>query len=74
MIEEIHVFGVYLPSALVWAVLAVLLTFLLRGLLLRLPLHRLLWHPALLEVALFLLIWWGLSLLADGPLARWAMF
>jgi len=46
MIEELHIFGVYMPAALVWAVLAVILTFLLRGLLLRLPLHHILWHSA----------------------------
>lgn len=73
MIEELHVFGVYMPAALVWAVLAVALTFLLRGLLLRLPLHRILWHPALLEMALFLLIWLALSSLADSFLPRWAI-
>ena len=74
MIEELHIFGVYMPAALVWAVLAVMLTFLLRGLLLRLPLHRILWHPALLELTLFLLIWLGLAALADGFLPRWAIF
>jgi hypothetical protein len=73
MIEELHVFGVYMPAALVWAVMAVMLTFLLRGLLLRLPLHRILWHPALLELALFLLIWLGLATLADDFLPRWAI-
>ncbi|MDH7640494.1 DUF1656 domain-containing protein [Sphingomonas oryzagri] len=73
MIEELHVFGVYMPAALVWAVVAVMLTFLLRGLLLRLPLHRILWHPALLELALFLLIWLGLATLADDFLPRWAI-
>lgn len=73
MIEELHFFGVYMPAALVWAVLAVILTFLLRGLLLPLPLHRILWHPALLELALFLLIWLGLGTLADGFLPRWAI-
>ncbi|WP_454884327.1 DUF1656 domain-containing protein [Sphingomonas oryzagri] len=70
MIEELHIFGIYMPSALAWAVLAVTITFLLRGLLLRLPLHRVLWHPALLEFALFLLIWWGLACLADSVLPR----
>jgi hypothetical protein len=73
VIEELHLFGVYMPAALVWAVLAVMLTFALRGLVLRLPLHHLLWHPALLELALFLLIWLGLSCLADGYLPRWAI-
>lgn len=73
MIEELHIFGVYLPAALVWGVLAVVLTFVLRGLLMRLPLHDVLWHTALLELTLFLLIWLGLATLADELLPRWAI-
>ncbi len=68
MIEEIHIFGIYMPAALFWAVLAVVITFLLRDLLLRLPLHRLLWHAALLELAVFVLIWWALVRLGDSLL------
>jgi hypothetical protein len=71
MVEELHLFGVYMPAALLWAVLAAVVTFLLRGLLQRLPLHRILWHPALLEVALFVLMWRGLAWLADSFLPRW---
>lgn len=70
MIEELHIFGIYMPAALGWALIAVVVTFLLRGLLLRLPVHRILWHPALLELALFLLLWWGLACLADRFLPR----
>lgn len=66
MIDELHIFGIYVPAALCWAVIAAVCTFLLRPLLLRLPLWRVLWHPALLELMLFLLFWWGLTLLADG--------
>jgi hypothetical protein len=73
MIEELHIFGIYMPAALVWAVLAVILTFLLRGLVLRLPLHVILWHPALLDLTLFLLIWLGFATFADDFLPRWAI-
>ncbi len=71
MIEEIHLLGVYMPAALVWGVLAVLLVYLLRIPLQRLPLYRLLWHPSLLELALFVLLWWGLSAFADTFLSSW---
>lgn len=71
MIEEIHVLGVYLPAALAWGVLAALGVYLLRGSLQRLPIHRLLWHPGLLELALFVLLWWGLGALADAFLYQW---
>ncbi|AJR26876.1 MULTISPECIES: DUF1656 domain-containing protein [unclassified Sphingobium] len=71
MIEEIHLLGVYMPAALLWGVLAIVLVYLLRAPLQRLPFYRLLWHPSLLELALFILFWWGLSTLADAFLYRW---
>jgi protein AaeX len=70
MVEEIHIFGVYMPSALVWAVVALVITSLVRGPLLRLPLHAVLWQPALIELAIFLLLWWGIARLADSFLPR----
>lgn len=71
MIEEIHLLGVYLPAALVWGVLAVIIVYALRTPLQHLPVYRLLWHPSLLELALFVLLWWGLSVLADTFLISW---
>lgn len=71
MIEEIHLFGVYLPAALAWAVLAFLLAYLVRNLLSRLRLERLLWHPALADLALFALFWWGITGAADHFTPSW---
>ena len=71
MIEEIHLLGVYMPAALLWGVLAVVFVYLLRAPLQRLPVYRPLWHPSLLELALFILFWWGLSALADTFLHQW---
>jgi len=71
MIEEINVLGIYMPAALAWGVLAAVLVYLVRGPVQRLPAYRLLWHPSLLELALFVLLWWGLSALADAFLYRW---
>lgn len=65
MIDEIDLLGVYVPAALAWGVVAAILVYALRPLLQRLPAYRLLWHPSLLELALFVLLWWGLSALAD---------
>ncbi|WP_421850210.1 DUF1656 domain-containing protein [Novosphingobium sp.] len=65
MIEEVHVLGVYMPSALVWAVTAAVAVYLLRVPLQRLPVEQLLWHPGLLDLLLFVLIWWGLGAFAD---------
>lgn len=66
MIEELDLLGVYVPAALVWAVLAALLIWLLRPLLHRLPLTRLVWHTGLIEFALFIAVWWSCSALADS--------
>lgn len=66
MIEEIHIFGVFMPAGLLWAVVALVITSLLRGPLLRLPLQAILWQPALIELAIFLLLWWGIARLADA--------
>lgn len=71
MIEEIHLFGVYMPAALMWGMMAVVLVYLLRTPLQHLPLDRVLWHPSLLELALVVLLWWGLGALADTFLTPW---
>ncbi|MDE1915247.1 MAG: DUF1656 domain-containing protein [Sphingomonadales bacterium] len=66
MIEEIDLFGVYMPAALVWAAVAAGLTALLRPVL-RLPWPRLLgYHAGQLELACFLGLWWAIALLADS--------
>jgi hypothetical protein len=70
-IEEVHIFGVYMPASLAWAVLAAVLTFLVRGRLHRLPLISFLWVPALLEFAIFMLLWWGIACITDAFLPRW---
>ncbi len=73
MIEELNLFGVYAPAALVWAVIAAILAYLLRNLLLRSRLAGLLLQPALLELAAFALFWGGLTALADACLPRWIL-
>lgn len=65
MLEELHLFGVYVPAALVWAVAAGILAHLLRGLLQRWSWSAVLGHPGVLEVALFALLWWSLTVGAD---------
>jgi len=68
MIEEIRIFGVYMPAGLLWAALAMIVTFFVRDWLNRLPLHLVLWQPALIEMAVFVLLWWGIASLADAYL------
>lgn len=70
MIEELHIFGVYVPAALIWCMTAIFLTFLIRRPLQPLPLHQVLWHPALLEIALFLIMWVMIVWAGDHLLAH----
>ncbi|MFX5873828.1 DUF1656 domain-containing protein, partial [Acinetobacter baumannii] len=53
-----------------WAVVAGILAYCLRNLLQRLPFSQLLWHPGVLELALFATLWWALTFLADNFLSR----
>jgi hypothetical protein len=73
MIEELNLFGVYAPAAMVWAILAAVLAYGLRNVLLRSRLAALLVQPALIELAAFALFWWGLTVLADAFLPRWIL-
>jgi hypothetical protein len=66
MIEEVDLFGVYMPAALAWAVLSALVTALVRPLLHWAPLQRLVWRQGQLELALFAGLWWTFATLADA--------
>lgn len=66
MIDEIHFCGVYVPSALAWALVAGLLVYLLRTATQRLPLGQALWHAGLVDLALFFLAWWALVSWGDA--------
>lgn len=65
MIEEINIYGVYIPAALLWAIIAGIASYSVRNLLQRLPVDYFLWQPGLLDLTLFLLFWWGLVALSD---------
>ncbi|RDS82000.1 DUF1656 domain-containing protein [Dyella psychrodurans] len=65
MFEELHLFGVYLPAALVWAVIAGVMAHALRGLFQRWSWSSVFGHAGVWELALFALLWWGLTAGAD---------
>ncbi|GLQ87895.1 DUF1656 domain-containing protein [Dyella flagellata] len=66
MLEELHVFGVYLPAALVWAVIAGVSAHMLRGLFQRWAWFKLFGPAGIFELALFALLWLGLTVGADA--------
>ena len=60
MTAEFDILGVYVPSLLVWAVLALALSGLLRRIFTRAGLYHRLWHPPLFDAAVFILLLGGL--------------
>ena len=63
MIGELDLNGIFLPPALVSAVAAILLLQLARRALIRMRAYRFVWHPALFDAALFVILWAGVSAL-----------
>lgn len=57
MNHEFNVRGVFISSALVSALIALALVFVLRRLLALIGAYRFVWHPALFDTALFVIIW-----------------
>jgi hypothetical protein len=58
---EINIGGVYVPAALVWAGTAFVLTVLVERLLGWAGFYRLVWHRALFDLALFVILWGAIS-------------
>ncbi|MDJ0389758.1 DUF1656 domain-containing protein [Roseomonas sp. E05] len=68
MIAELDLYGVFLPALLVWALLALPVTAVLRGLLHRLGLYRWIWHAPLFDFALFVLVLGGITAASESLL------
>jgi hypothetical protein len=65
---EFDLYGVFVQALLVWAALALLATGALRWALRRLGLYRLVWHPPLFDLALFVTLLGGIT-----AAARWTL-
>lgn len=57
MIGEFAIDGVFLSSVLVSAVIALAASFVLRRALSKVGAYRFVWHPALFDSALFIILW-----------------
>jgi hypothetical protein len=66
MMFEISLYGVLFPSLLVSAVLAALCVALLRAFMGGAGLYRAVWHPALFDLAVFVLLLAGIDRLVSG--------
>jgi hypothetical protein len=54
---ELDIGGVFLSSVLVSAVIALTASFVLRRVLSKIGAYRFVWHPALFDTALFVILW-----------------
>jgi hypothetical protein len=61
MIADTEIFGVLLNVELITSVLALVLTFALHRMLVFFGLHRRIWHPALFETSLFVILWGAIT-------------
>lgn len=56
MMEEIDLYGVFLPSLLVWMVFAFVVLLLLRRVLTALGVYTYVWHRPLFDIALYVIM------------------
>ena len=64
LMQEVNLGGVFLPAAVVWAGIAILLSSLISRALSRMGFYALVWHRALFDAALFVLLWGAVSAVA----------
>lgn len=68
MLDEVNFLGIYFSGALVAAGVAWIALMIVRRLLRWIGFYRLIWHPALVDIALFGILWclsaWALPILA----------
>lgn len=67
----VDILGIYVPTLLVEALAALLATLVLTRLLGRVGFYRLVWHPALLNISLFVILLAAISL--SGGFRWWVM-
>ncbi|MDT3377731.1 DUF1656 domain-containing protein [Labrys portucalensis] len=60
MNADIDIFGVYVPSLMILALVAIIANLLLRSVLARAGVYRLVWHRSLFDLALFVIVLSGL--------------
>lgn len=66
MIGELNLYGVYLPPLLLLMLPALLISHVLSSLLARVRFYRLVWHPGLFDLSLFVIVLGALSIFASN--------
>jgi hypothetical protein len=64
VIADVNLFGVFFDVALITALIAVAVLTILHRLLAAIGAYRWVWHPALVDLGAFLVIWFALAVLA----------
>jgi hypothetical protein len=62
--QEMNFGGVFVPSVLLWAAAAFVVSSLLTRALSRTGFYAFVWHRALFDVSLFVIVWGGISAIA----------
>jgi hypothetical protein len=65
MIGEVYLFGLYVPTLLLLVVPALVVSRLLSRLFARAGFYRFIWHPALFDFSLFIVVLGGLAFIAS---------
>jgi hypothetical protein len=66
VIGEINLYGVFVPAILICAAAAFPAAMILRAILRRVGFYRLVWHPALFDLALFVIVLGGVVALTSS--------
>ena len=74
MLADINLFGVFVDVRLATAAVALLLLMPVRRLLGALGAYRVVWHPALVDVALFVLLWGATASIALALPSRFVAY
>jgi hypothetical protein len=69
MIGEFDIGGVFVPSSVAWAVVAIVIGLFVRRLLVIAGVYRLVWHRGLFDLALLAILWGAVTAVATlyGP-------
>ncbi len=70
MIGEFNLYGMYFPWLFVLGLLCMAVAWGLRRVLARLGFYRFVWHPALFDLALFIVLLYGASLIPPHVFQR----
>lgn len=64
MIGEFNLYGIYFPWPLVLGVITLGVAWIVRRVLARVGFYRLVWHPALFDMALYVVLLYGVYLIS----------